>query len=348
MGVSEPAGLSDRLVAPDSSTCESTESTMLKPTSWAVLATLFCASPLLAITTDLSATQDNTLYEDLNGTLSNGAGMRIFAGTTATPKTRRALIAFDIAADIPSSATITGAALTMNMVQAANVNFADALELHRVTVDWGEGESNAAGSSGGNGGEGAGGTAEPGDATWKHSFSPNTDWANLGGDFLSTVSAAQNVSGTGFYTWSAPQLVADVQDMLDSPHTNFGWILLGNESSAATVKQFNSRESSNPPVLTIDYDLPSLVDADFDGDSDIDGEDLSSWAASYSANTDGDADSDGDSDGADYLAWQQGYTGPGELQTLTVPEPASAALALGWFALAALNRLGGVFRHQNG
>ncbi|MGI9427791.1 MAG: DNRLRE domain-containing protein [Bythopirellula sp.] len=321
---------------------------MLKQTCWAVVATLCCSCPLFAITANLGASQDNTLYEDLNGTLSNGAGMRIFAGTNGNFRVRRALLEFDIAAEIPSSATITGAALTLNLSKAANINFADALELRRVATDWGEGDSNAAGSPQGNGGEGAGVAAEPGDATWKHSFSPNTDWANLGGDFLSTVSATENVSGIGSYTWSAPQLVADVQDMLDSPQTNFGWILFGNEANAATAKQFNSRESLNPPVLTIDYDLAGLVDADFDGDSDIDVDDLNDWIAAYSSNTNGDADGDDDSDGADYLAWQQAYTGPGELQALAVPEPTSATLALACFALAALNRRGGVSGHQNG
>lgn len=315
---------------------------MLKQTSLTTFVVLLCSSPLFGITANFDATKDNTLYEDLDGTLSNGAGMRLFAGTNASFLSRRALIAFDIAAEIPSSATIMGAALTLNLSKAANPNFADAMELRRIASDWGEGDSNAAGSPEGNGGEGAGVTAQPGDATWKHSFSPNTDWANLGGDFFSTVSATENVSGNGSYTWSSQQLVADVQDMLDSPHTNFGWILFGNEASPSSAKRFDSRESANPPVLTIDYNLPGLVDADFDGDSDIDGDDLEGWEGAYGSNSEGDADSDGDSDGADYLAWQQGYTGPGDLQALAVPEPTSAALAVGCLALVALNRRGGV------
>lgn len=80
--------------------------------------------------------------------------------------------------------------------------------------------------------------------------------------------------------------------------------------------------------------------ADFDGDSDVDSEDLDEWQAAYGLTTDADADGDGDSDGADFLAWQRKYTGAGTLAAITaVPEPASVSLALFALVLTLRHRL---------
>ena len=48
-------------------------------------------------------------------------------------------------------------------------------------------------------------------------------------------------------------MVADVQSWLDNPASNFGWLVLGDESTIATAKRFDTRESASPPVLTIQY-----------------------------------------------------------------------------------------------
>ena len=55
------------------------------------------------------------------------------------------------------------------------------------------------------------------------------------------------------FTWeSTPALVTDVQSWLDSPATNFGWLLFNrNESTIRSLKAFYSRDatqnSSNLP-----------------------------------------------------------------------------------------------------
>lgn len=72
--------------------------------------------------------------------------------------------------------------------------------------------------------------------------------------------------------------------------------------------------------------------ADFAGDGDVDGDDLSIWKGAYGKNALGDANGDGDSDGRDFLAWQRQFTGSGGTafsQTTIVPEPGSFALILG-------------------
>jgi len=48
-------------------------------------------------------------------------------------------------------------------------------------------------------------------------------------------------------------MIADVQSWVNNPASNFGWLVLGDESTIATAKRFDTRESASPPVLTIQY-----------------------------------------------------------------------------------------------
>jgi hypothetical protein len=177
-------------------------------------------------------------------------GPTMFVGRTAQVSNfrRRALVHFDVDAPVPAGSTITGATLTVSMSQAASpAEFP--VELHRVLADWGEGTSNA----GASGGTGAAATLT--DATWKHRFFNTVDWAALGGDFAPAASASQAVGLEGVYAWSGGTMVSDVQSWLDSPGGNFGWLLLGNETTAQSVKRFDTREAAIDarPVLTIEY-----------------------------------------------------------------------------------------------
>lgn len=72
-------------------------------------------------------------------------------------------------------------------------------------------------------------------------------------------------------------------------------------------------------------------EADFDGDGDVDSDDLTKWRADYAVNGNSDANGDGQSNGIDFMIWQQ-QLGSG-LNTLlapatAVPEPTSALLFL--------------------
>jgi len=69
--------------------------------------------------------------------------------------------------------------------------------------------------------------------------------------------------------------------------------------------------------------------ADFDGDGDVDGDDLVRWENSFTYNAAGDADEDSDTDGSDFLIWQREYTGTVPISSgIAVPEPTSLALLL--------------------
>src|SRR5881392_2638547 len=212
-------------------------------------AALGCTATTLtmAATISIMPSKDNTLYEydPAEGDHSNGAGFHFFAGENGMGELRRGVLAFDIAGTIPAGSTITAVSLTMNM----SMTPAGALtvELHKLLADWGEGTSHAPM------GEGDGAPATPNDATWRHRFFDTIFWTTQGGDFSATVSASQSVGGVGQYTWSSAQMVADVQLWLDSPTSNFGWLVLGDESTFLTSKRFDTRESASPPVLTIQY-----------------------------------------------------------------------------------------------
>jgi hypothetical protein len=204
----------------------------------------------------LNSSKDNTLFEE-SDSLSNGAGSFFFVGQNGSQGgrfDRRGLIAFDIDSFIPAGSIINSVQLDLNVSKSVFGNTAN-VALHRVSQDWGEGTSNSDGLGPGGGG-GVGATATAGDATWRHTFSPGSLWNNPGGDFTGTASASRNVGGNGSYTWSSTaSLVADVQNWLDNPTTDFGWMLLGDEATNGSAKRFNSRENvdGTGPKLTIDF-----------------------------------------------------------------------------------------------
>jgi hypothetical protein len=203
---------------------------------------------------EIRPSKDNTLYENSLGSLSNGQGEFIFTGRTgpfANGESRRAVVAFDVAGNIPAGATIDAVELVLTCDKAPPVSGATTVEIHRLVADWGEGPSQAFAP------EGQGTAAGPGDATWVHTFFSANLWANAGGDFVAAPSAATQVDQPAVYTWtSTAQMVADVQDWLDNPNTNFGWILIGDESVDHTARRFSSVQNlipSDAPILRVHF-----------------------------------------------------------------------------------------------
>ncbi len=81
--------------------------------------------------------------------------------------------------------------------------------------------------------------------------------------------------------------------------------------------------------------IPGIFDADFDFDSDVDGEDLAIWKNGFGAQlgatpADGNTDGDGDVDGQDFLTWQTEFgmsvSSAASLENVAVPEPATVLL----------------------
>jgi hypothetical protein len=184
-----------------------------------------------------------------------GASISLVAGGNGAGLPGRALLHFDVAGQAPSNALIQSVALTVNVVMAPGGGGVNSMfDLHRLLVGWVEGT-------------GAGNTGSPandGEPTWNDRVYPSVAWATPGGaisnDFSATVSSTMLINGLGAYTFATtPSFVADVQQWLLNPATNFGWILISeSESAPFTARRFGAREDPiNTSVLQIQYVLPT-------------------------------------------------------------------------------------------
>lgn len=204
-------------------------------------------------TATLNPVHDNSIYSDFPGN-SNALG-DLYAGNNANTAPRRALLSFDVVSSLPAGAQVTSASLTLNLKNAAsNPGHPTAtMSLCPLSASWGEATSLAGG------GGGSGTSATTGDATWNARFFDATSptlWATAGGVFAATASASNTVGATlGAYTWSSKQMGTDVQGWLGTPANNFGWMLVGDESTSSTARVFTSREgtASLQPKLVVSY-----------------------------------------------------------------------------------------------
>jgi hypothetical protein len=199
-------------------------------------------------TATLAASKDNSIYEQTTGN-SNGAGQNLVAGETNAGFKNRALLAFDIAGNIPAGATVTSTNLKINMLFTSGIAGPQTQSIHKLLQNWGEGTSVATQP-------GQGAPATTNDATWIKTFFPATDWMTAGGTFNATASAATVVNQQAIYTWSSAAMVSDIQSWLNTPASNFGWLLKGDETGNKQAKRYGSRENvvpGNAPSLIVNY-----------------------------------------------------------------------------------------------
>jgi hypothetical protein len=220
-------------------------------------AVVILSAPAGAATITIGAIKDASIFQN-NVDNSNGAGPGMFAGTNGMNSPRRGLIEFDIAGNVPASATIDTIQLTLFLGQVAGNDITPrTIGLFELAADWGEGTT---GSGGMIGGTGQGFPANPGDATWNARFFPGTLWATPGGDHDSSASATTTVTSVinNPYSWlSTPGLVSDVQGWLNTPATNFGWELINlDETTPTDFRAFYTREFTDAtlrPQLEITF-----------------------------------------------------------------------------------------------
>lgn len=211
--------------------------------------------PLQSYNAAVAASKDNTIFSEdvpLTRSYSDALGY-LYAGRTQPnfgPYNRRALIAFDIAAQLPAGARIQSAQLQLNLDKAGpNAVGTTPLSLYRLTETWGEGTSNNPQN------QGYGAPATTNDATWNYRFFNTSSWTVPGGSFSAVASASTTLGTGGLITWGpTAQLAADVQGWLDTPVSNAGWMLRGDEVNNGTASRFDSIQSgSTRPALTITY-----------------------------------------------------------------------------------------------
>lgn len=230
---------------------------------------LLLVIPVVALpsnTIELEAVLDTTLYQtemdmpSVQNEFSNGKGIFLFSGRTGLDagfRSRRALFRFDLTT-LPEGAEILGAQVILYLSRAAPGAPPSVMTLHRVTRQWGEGLSDAAGP------EGQGAPAEKDDATWFHNIYDSDLWGNAGGDFIDQSSSSTTVgSNVIAYSWGCTkQLVDELNAWLEQPDTNFGWLLKGFEDGARNARRFHSREhpdAETRPRLLIEYSTPETL-----------------------------------------------------------------------------------------
>jgi autotransporter-associated beta strand protein len=220
---------------------------------------------------NIGVEQDATLLGGSDAVTNNSlADPGIFAGTDGDGNPKRGLIEFNIAGAVPAGATITGVQLQLTEGQYAGMGGGgtggttgpETISLYDETQAWGQ-PSNFVGAST-FGGTGHGAAPDPGDATWNYSFYGSTMWTTAGGDWTSSLPDLADASVTGTltsYTWSSAAMVTDVQNWLDDPTANFGWLLKNaDETNIRTFRAFWSAEGaaanddpSIAPELSVTY-----------------------------------------------------------------------------------------------
>ena len=136
-------------------------------------------------------------------------------------------------------------------------------------------------------------------------FLPSTDFFNPAGDTIRMIAGS---------TWDTRVFASVPTDGVMSR------VYPSNATAVNTPTNFTGANGS------VNVAPPPLV-GDFDGDNDVDGDDLAQWILDFGATDGSDADDDGDSDGADFLAWQRKLGSPAIVAaTEAVPEPATLLL----------------------
>ncbi len=200
----------------------------------------------------LTPAKDNTLYEDIAGSVSNGAGENLFMGRVSIGSIRRAALEFDLS-PIPSNAIIASVQLELAVSSIPGTAQNGTATLHRALNEWGEADS---------AGGGMGAPSQLGDATWVHTFYDTETWSQAGGDFIPTASGISDFTDSSIQVIfnDAETLKNDIRLWVQDSNQNHGWILLGDEVNAGNPRSLDSSEGTLPPLLTIEYYvLPDLI-----------------------------------------------------------------------------------------
>jgi autotransporter-associated beta strand protein len=232
---------------------------------------------------EIGAQQDATLLGGYDAATNNSlADPGIFVGTDGDDNPKRGLIEFNIAAAVPTGATITGVQLQLTVGQVAGsggggpggTDGPETISLYDESQAWGQ-PTNFAGATS-FGGTGHGAAPDPGDATWNYAFYDTIPWTIAGGDWTSSLPDLADASVTGTlasFTWSSAAMVTDVQNWLNNPNANFGWIIKNaDETDPRTFRAFWSAQGAaandDPalaPQLSVTYVAGSPVTAFWSG-----------------------------------------------------------------------------------
>jgi hypothetical protein len=184
------------------------------------------------VSVTLTPTVDTCIYSGRDNIQGNAT---IIAGTRLEGVKDRGLLRFDLTS-IPEVATILSARVHLTVVRVPQAAADSDFSLFRMVTPWGE------------------------EATWSNATA-NISWeapgALEGTDYFPESSATRRISKLGVYEFeSTEKLIADVQNWLDDPASNRGWLLkTASEKVIETARHFGSSESGQPPQLLIEYSM---------------------------------------------------------------------------------------------
>lgn len=133
---------------------------------------------------------------------------------------------------------------------------------------------------------------------------------------------------------STPSVATTLGDIIRNEPTYSHGMRLDTRFGTGHLGELYVTNKWNGVIYLVENSLPGF--ADFNGDSQVDEQDLDTWLAGYGSNnaelSQGDANGDGVVDGRDFLIWQRTKSAPSSLQ---VPEPTAAVSLLIGLALFA-------------
>lgn len=204
-----------------------------------LLGSLLASTAASAAVLNLNADADMVILE--NGNV-NGAGQGLFVGKNGQSTNERGMIHFDVSS--LAGALINSVTLTMHVNAQGYLGNPETINLHEMTLAWSE---STAGSGGPTSGGGGGAAPNIGDAVWTTHATAH--------DVTASGSATALGGGTTF-SFVDGGLITDVQNWVNGG-SNFGWMMIGNETDAGSAKRLTSSEGGFAgtivPQLTIDY-----------------------------------------------------------------------------------------------
>jgi hypothetical protein len=206
---------------------------------------------MLMLQPDATSGEDTMVW---SGGAANNYGIldRIDVGRGNSADITRGFIRFDISS-LPAGATLTAANLFLYHYLELNTIDRN-VSVHRSLVQWYEGNKNGAAPDGGVDG-----------STYNHRNAiGSVAWGASGGlsgtDYAAVATSTVSITTTGqFFSWN---VLADVQAWYDASATNYGWWLIGDQSTNGTIKRFRSSDHSTAgerPYLEITYTVAATV-----------------------------------------------------------------------------------------
>lgn len=202
----------------------------------------------------IDASQDAG-FNNLGTSNNQGAHTFVNVGIANNAFEFRSVFLMDAASFVPAGATINSVMFEFDVTQQGGPMGQSGVDigLFSMTTGWTEGT-----------GTGNLGTSGSGGASWNF-VDDVTAWTTPGGDFAATSSGSLFIDwladggGTQTYMLGNAQLIADVQNMLDNPGSNFGFGLMALDVNATgSAMRVTSREGGSAARLIIDFTGPAV------------------------------------------------------------------------------------------